>query len=143
MSKSHGIAEAMVARLNAHLQLAGVTAIVSRQKELANEVERKVLKAGGAAIIVQFEGFTNPNGAVSGQVTVTRRYTASIYTRPIMRDGETPADEVVEFVAKTLHNWEMDENATQAAEIQVTGCDVLPDKSYLIYQLDIDCLSRL
>jgi hypothetical protein len=143
MSKSHTIAEAMAARLNAQLQLAGVTAIAARQKELGNEINQRVLKAGGAAIIIQFEGFSNPASNASGNVTVTRRYTASIYTRPILRDGETPADDVVEFVAKTLHDWEMDEYKTSAADIRVLDCEVVPDRSFLIYQLDIECLSRL
>lgn len=143
MSKSSTIADAMVSRLNAQIPLTGVTAIAARQKDLSTDLSIKVLKAGGACIVVQFEGFTNPSAIASGAVNVTRRYTASIYTRPIMNDGEISADDVVEFVAAKLHNWELDEDRTSGAEIMVTSCDVIPDKTYLIYQLDIDVLSRL
>ena len=143
MSKSLQIADAMAARLNAHLTLGNVSTVVDRQKDIASEINKRVLKAGGAVIVILFEGFTNASGAVSGQTSVTRRYTVSIYSKPVLRDGETPADDIVELVAKILHNWDIDETTTQAAEITVTGCDMLPDRNYLIYTLDVECASRL
>ena len=77
MSKSLQIAEAMAARLNAHLTLGNVSTVVDRQKDIASEINKRVLKAGGAVIVILFEGFTNASGAVSGQTSVTRRYTAT------------------------------------------------------------------
>ena len=143
MSRSNTIALAMAARLNAQQELAGVTAMVARQKELANEISQRVLKLGGTVIIVQFEGLTNPATNASGSVTVTRRYTTTLYSRPLLSEGETPADDVVELVARQLHDWEPDEATTGAAEIRVVSCDIIPDRTYLIYQLDCEALSRL
>lgn len=143
MSKSLQIADAMAARLNAHMNLGNVLAVVDRQKDIAAEINKRVLKAGGAVIVILFEGFTNASGAVSGQTSVTRRYTVSVYSKPVLREGELTADDIVEATANILHNWDIDEPTTAAAEIIVTGCDMLPDRNYLIYALDVECASRL
>jgi hypothetical protein len=143
MSKINTIAEAMAERLNAEIYLQDVVAVVSRQKDLASTLQAKVLKAGGAAIVIQFEGFSNPSANSPVHPTVTRRYTATIYTKPIMREGETPADDIVEFVASKLHDWEITADTADAAEVRMTGGDVIPDRNYLIYQLDLEVLSRL
>ena len=143
MSKSIDIATSMVDRLNASALLQGVEAMVSRQKDLTNEINQRALKIGGAAVIVQFEGFRNPDRNAAVNPTVARRYSVTIYTRPLMREGETPADDVVEYVARSLHNWDIPEATSGAAEITVDDCDIVPDKSFLIHQLSITCLSRL
>ena len=143
MSRSSVIAEAIAKRLNAQIPLKGVIAIAARQKDLSSDLEIRVGKAGGGAIIVQYEGFSNPNANGSGNPTVIRNYTASIYTVPILRDDEIPADDIEEFVAKKLHNWELAEDLTGAVELSVKSSAVVPDKKYLIYQLDIEVISRL
>lgn len=143
MSKAITIAEAMVDRLNALSTLPGISAFVDRQKDVVSEVAKRVAIGSGAAIVVLYEGFSNPTANASGSVSVTRRYTVSVYSKPILRGDEMPADDIVEIVASSLHDWEPDEGTVQFAEIKVTGGDLRPDAKYLIYDLDIECLSRL
>lgn len=144
MSKAIEIAEAMVKRLNAQIALREVTAMVDRQKDMASELQKRVLQAGGIVVSVLYEGFSNPNGSATGNASVTRRYTVSVYAKPILLDAySSPADTIVERVARALHNWDIAENSADAAEILVTDCDLTPDRTFLVYDLDVICLSRL
>jgi hypothetical protein len=144
MSKAITIAEAMAARINVQMTLPDVSAFVDRQKDLLAEINLRVAKAGGAAIAILFEGFSNADTSSSVNLTVLRRYTVTIYAKPVLRDAtETAADDIVEIVARALHNWEPDEAKVGCAEITVKGCDLIPDNRYLTYALDIECVSRL
>jgi len=145
MSIAITIAEKIATRLNAAESLAGVEAVVERQQNVQAVVDRNIAKAKGAAIIITFTGLTNPEGNLSGRQSVTRNYTATIYTLPILRSEAIPADEIVELTARLLHDWEIDEEFPQgeATEIRVINGDLVPDRKYLIYEIDLQVLSRL
>ena len=144
MSKALNIADAMAARLNALLTLPAGMTLVDRQKDIRAEVAAKVAKAGGAAAVILYEGFSNSSPASSSQLRITRRYTVTIYSKPVLRDAtEISADDIVETIARSLHDWEPEESADGIGEISVTGCDLRPDAKFLIYDLDIEILSRL
>jgi len=144
MSKAIQIAEAMAARLNALATLPDVEAIVWRQKEISSELASKTGKTAGALIVIVYAGFTNPDSSASVHLTVTRRYAVSIFSKPVMRNRTaTAADDIVEIAARSLHNWEPDETTTGTAEIRVASCEIRPDEQYLIYDMDIECVSRL
>ena len=144
MSKAIDIANAMAARINAISGIPSNLAVVDRQKDIRVEVAHRVLKGTGSAIIILYEGFSNPAPMASGLLNITRRYSVTLYARPILQDAEVvAADELIELVARELHNWEPDEASAGFGEIIVTGCDLRPDKSYFIYDLDLEVLSRL
>jgi hypothetical protein len=144
MSKAIDIADAMAARLNALTTLPGVEAIVWRQKDFTNELAQKTSRVGGALIVILYSGFANSSDAAAVHLNVARRYTVSIFAKPVIRTTrDLAADDIVETVAATLHNWEPDETLTGAAEIKVSGCELRPDTQYLIYDLDLEVLSRL
>lgn len=144
MSLALTIADAMAARLNALASLPGAMALVDRQKDVRSEVAARLLKSAGAAAVILYEGFSNPDANGSGLPRVTRRYTLTLYARPIIRDSaEIPADDIIEIIARALHNWEPAESAAGFFEIHVSGGDLRPDQKYLIYDLDIEVLSRL
>jgi hypothetical protein len=144
MSKAMDIADAIAARINVNMRLPDVSAFVDRQKDVRAEVAKRVAKAGGAAIVILYEGFSNSasNGAVNPNIT--RRYTVTIFAKPVLRAAdETPAADIEEIVAKCIHNWEPDESKVGSVEFRVAGSDLRPDGQFLIYDLDVEALSRL
>ena len=144
MSKGIDIANAMAARLNALYGIPSNLALVDRQKDIRVEVANRVAKASGSAIIILYEGFSNPAAMASGALNITRRYTVTIYAKPVIQAADVmAADDLLEAVARSLHNWEPDEPTAGFGEITVTGGDLRPDKSYFIYDLDVEVLSRL
>lgn len=144
MSKAIDIAEAMASRINALSGVPANVALVDRQKNIQVEVANRVAKMGGSAIIILYEGFSNPSAMASGSLNITRRYTVTLYARPILQATDAmPADDLIELVAAALHDWEPDETTAGFGEITVSGCDLRPDKTYFIYDLDVEILSRL
>jgi hypothetical protein len=144
MSKANDIAESMVAHLTALPALARVAVMVDRQKDIESMVSSKVNKGAGACVTILYEGFSNPDASSSNNANVTRRYTASIYSRPVLvQPTDMPADDVVEEVARGLHQWDPAETIKGFVEIFVTGCDLRGDFKYLIYDLDVVVTSRL
>ena len=144
MSKSVTIAQAMADRLNALATLPDVEALVWRQKELASELAAKLGKATGAVVVILYEGFANPNANASGQLSVARRYTVTIFAKPVLRGSSSiSGDDIAEITARSLHDWEPDETTSGFAQIHVRACDLRPDDKFLIYDLDIEALGKL
>lgn len=144
MSKSLTIANAMAARLNAVAALSSVRAVVWKKKDLESELATITGKSTSALIVILYTGFENPDSSGSANPVLKRRYTISIFANPTTRLATAAAaDDICEIVARTLHNWEPDEITTDTAEISVTSCDLRPDDQYLIYDMEIECLSRL
>ena len=144
MSKSLTIAQSMADRLNAVAALASVRAVVWKKKDLESELATITGKSTSALIVILYTGFENPDTSASVHLTLKRRYTLSIFAKPATRlAASAAADDIAEIVARTLHNWEPDETTTDTAEIRVASCDLRPDNEYLIYDMEIECLSRL
>jgi hypothetical protein len=144
VSKALTIAQAMADRLNALATLPDVDTLVWKQKDLSSEMAAKLGKSAGAVIVILYEGFKNPDANGGGRLNVTRSYTLSVFSRPVRREGTaTAADDIVEIAAAALHNWEPAEAAAGIGEIHVKSCDLRPDPLYLIYDLDVEVLSRL
>lgn len=144
MSLAITIAQAMADRINAAPSLPDVTAMVYRQKTLASELATKLAKAGGAVIVILYEGFTNPDAGSATHPAITRRFTVTLFAKPLLReDAEMAADDIVEITARILHNWEPLEATAGFAEIHVKGCDLRPDDKFLIYDLEVEVESRL
>lgn len=145
MSLALDIADLMAARLNAANvnggQLAGVTTLVDRQKDIAAEVAKRVAQAGAAVVTILWEGFSNPDARRSGNISVVRRYTATIYAKPVLREaGELTADDIAERAARLLHDWdpEAEDELPGFIAVRVVSCDLRPDTKHLIYDLDIE-----
>lgn len=144
MSKALDIAGRMASRLAAVSQLAGVPCLVERQKNLAAQIASSIGKASACCIVILYDGFSNSDHSASGRPTVTRRYTVSVFSTPVLA-GSTGklADDVLELAANCLHNWEPVEATDFFSEIHVAGGDFRPDKSFLIYDLDVEVTSKL
>jgi hypothetical protein len=142
MSKALDIADLLAGRLQAAAALQGVDVFVDRQKNLPSKVAGSIGKFSAACIAILYDGFSNPDASRSGRPTVTRRFTVSIFAKPVLSSlGGKFADDVLEAAAETLHNWEP--TTTLFSEIRVTGGDYRPDATWLIYDIDLEVISKL
>jgi len=144
MSRSLDIADAMAARLRQVVSLPGLSIVVWRQQDLKAEIERLTARNGGMAMILVFTGFDNPDGAVLGNATATRRYTLTILAKPVLASPRLPtAAQALELAAQALHNWDIETTHSAAAEIRVTGATLEPDETFLSYVMNLEVTSRL
>jgi len=148
MSKAYDIANGMVAHLSAATGFDGIAILVDRQLDIASEIEKRIAlnrgsaKGKGAMITVFYNGFQNPDAYGAPVPKVTRTYQVSVYAAPIIAAGHTPADDLVELAAITLHHWEPAETYG-ISEIHVFNGTARPDDDYLIYDLEVRVQSRL
>ena len=135
----------MALHLSALATLPGVPVFVDRQKDVLNMVAGKVAKGGaGACVTLLYEGFINPDASASNLPNVIQRYTATVYSRPVLQKvTDMPADDIVEAVRLGLHQWDPAEIVPGFVEIHVLGGDLRGDPRYLIYDLDIKVITRL
>jgi hypothetical protein len=140
VSRMLDIADAMKARLESRAGLAGVDVVVDRQKDIATQIAASLGKAKGSLITILFEGFAVPDRNGSGP-QVTARYTLRTWSRPIL-ESETPADVLVEEIAKGLHHW-IPEGLHAFGEMSITGGDFVPDPRWLSYELEAEVTLKL
>ena len=141
MSRVMDIADAMATRLESQAALAGVDVIVDRQKDLAETLKKSVAKAKGSAITILWEGFDVPDVNTSGP-QIRSRYTLRTWSRPVLADGNTPADELVTAICKALHHW-IPEGLHSFGEMTITGGDFTPDTKWLIYEVEAQVMLKL
>lgn len=148
MSKALDIADGMAAHLNAEAGFDGVQALVDRQLDIAAEIAKRVgmmaskATGRGAVMTIFYTGFANPDASASPAPKISRNYLVSIYGAPVLGSGHTPADDLMELAAATLHHWEPAEQYG-IAEIHVLNGQARPDGEYLIYDLEVRIASRL
>jgi hypothetical protein len=135
------IADAIKARLEAQAALAGVDVIVDRQKDLAAILAKSVGKAKGSAITILWEGFDVPDSNTSGP-HIRSRYTLRTWSRPVLAQENTPADELVTAICTALHHW-IPEGLHAFGEMTITGGDFTPDSKWLIYEVDAEVMLKL
>jgi hypothetical protein len=140
MSRMLDIADAIKARLESRPGLAGIDVVVDRQKDIAVLIAKSTGRAKGSCITILFEGFGVPDRNTSGP-QVTARYTLRTWSRPVI-NNETPADELVEEIARALHHW-IPEGTHAFGEMAVTGGDFVPDPKWLVYEIEAEVTLKL
>lgn len=144
MSKPLDIADKMAARLTALSDLAGVTCLVDRQKDIANEVAKGVAKSSACCVTILYHGYTNPDASQTGRPVATHHYTVTISARPVLV-GLTGmhADDALQLVSRCLHNWDATEAIDGFSEIHINQSSLRPDAKYLVYDIDLDVITSL
>ena len=142
MSRSIDIANAMATRLTDQEQFAGLTVLVWRKKSLQSEINVALGQASGSVAVILYTGFSK-SGARSGTPDVMRRYTLSLFCKPLLTEGTDP-EEITEEITRVLHDWDPVEALMPGfVEVEVNACDLRPDDKMLIYDLEIQVTSRL
>lgn len=141
------LADAIVARLNADatISAAGVEAMTDRQQDLQSKL-KAVLDRLAGSIVVTFGSFENADVEMQPP-RVRSTYTVSVVTKPILRDGETPAHDILEAAMKSLHGWEPDSAELRYYDrLEVSTGRLLQDpdlRKYLIHQFQVRAITQI
>jgi len=113
--------------------LTGVTVIVDRQKDILTQVNTAVAKATGCVVTILWTGFGR---APTGERTAT--YVLRVYSRPVLLDGNYPADDIVERIDVVLDEF-VPAGASSTGhchyKMNGEGADLVPDRNYLVYEM--------
>jgi hypothetical protein len=108
MSKFYSTADAIAARLEADDALAGVAVVVDRQRDLDAELKKAVgMQKGKGLLVVTWIGGTNFD-EMKETPHVSANFTVTGFFKPVLRANDTPADDIIEAVCKSLHDWKQD-----------------------------------
>lgn len=147
MSKAITVAEAIRTRLltapasNEIPTLVNLTAlgaagiIVDRQKEVLELVSTAVGKAVGTAIVILWDGHSVANEN-TGKPRMNYSYTLQVWSRPKLASGAFPADDVMESIIARMWQW-IPSGGHSHHEVKIRPGGMVPNKSYLIYDLGV------
>jgi hypothetical protein len=99
-------ADALAAYLATVTGLAGVTAMVARQRDLATGIDQAVAQASGAAILIALEGWSDlvPDGS---DCHLDIDYSISLWTMPILRaSGSLDESVLLGLLVSAIHRYQ-------------------------------------
>lgn len=140
MSKFYDTADAIAAHLKTVVSLAKLPIVVDRQKDILSELKSAIAKQSGCLILVTWAGAPNDDQSADGP-RFASRYTVTLFSKPVIRHGETAADDIVEAIATALHDYRPNGNFHD--RVVVTGIDPVPDEELLIYRVNLTTPSQL
>ncbi len=118
------------------VDLTKVDVIIDRQVAILSLVEAAVAKVSGCAVVILWQGFQIPDRHTS-RPRMAHRFTLTVWSQQVIDDGHRPADLVVESLAARLWQWTPVAGDHAYGELQVGGGDMVPDRSYLVYELEV------
>ena len=125
-------AEALRDSIAALPELAGTDVLVDHQKDMVSEFKRAMAKTKGSSVVIFFSGYDTHEEDVA-ESEVISNYVVTVWTKPVLRQGETPADDMVSAIHKALHGKADPDNCRN--RIAVTGGKVIPNTQFLIHEL--------
>lgn len=136
MSKFYDTADAIATHLGTIEALDDVPIVVDRQKDIASELRKAVAKQSGCLAVITWTGSVNDDNAADGPA-LANTYTVTLFSKPIIRAGETTADDLIEAIAEALHDHRIGVHDHFADRLVVTGIDPIPADELLIYQIKL------
>lgn len=133
-------ADEIADRLRAVTRLESVEIIVDRQKDIAAEFAKAMGKAKGGVIIILFDGY-RPNDEDVAESVLISSYSITIWTKPILRGDQAPADDIVEETHRALHGWKHDFYCQHNAIVR--SGRIIPDQRFLIHELQLELKHEL
>lgn len=139
MSAFYAAADAIAARLGADALLAGVPVVVDRQRDIASELRKAIGKQTGQGIlIVTWTGGTNYDEQKSDP-RIAATFTVTGFFKPVIRAGYTAADDIIEAVCKSLHDWLPEAGGHFHSRLVVKGVDPIQDAELLALRVNLSC----
>ena len=129
-------ADALAERIGALASLAGVEILANRQKDLEAAINAGVGKAEGMAVIIDPVRGTmvDPD---SSTLAMENSYVISIWSQPVLlADQATPAARALVDIIRSVHHWKPHPNTQPLHRLQVTGWQITPDESFMIYTIE-------
>jgi hypothetical protein len=143
MSAFYDTADAMAARLQADAALYGVEIVVDRQRDIASELRKSIGKqTGQGVIVITWTGGQNADENNS-LVRILTNFTATGFFKPVIHRNETPADEIIEAVCKSLHGWIPETGGHFHSRVAVKGIDPIQDTELLALRVNLSCTITL
>lgn len=142
MSKFYDIADAIAARLQSVPALSGISVVVDRQRDIASELRKAIGKQSGCLILITWVSASNEDHTADGP-RFASKYTVTLFSKPVIRAGETPADDVIEAVITALHDHRFSATDPYSSRLVVTGVDPVPHDELLIYRLNLTTPNQL
>lgn len=133
-------ADEIATRLAAVPELASVAILVDRQKDIASEFNKAMGKAKGGVIIILFDGYRTHEEEVAESLVVSS-YSITVWTKPVLRAGSPPSDDLVEAVHKSLHGWQHDGYCHNNAIVRRGR--IIPNQRFLIHELQTELKHEL
>lgn len=140
MSKFYDTADAIAAHLKTVVSLSKLPIVVDRQKDILSELKSAIAKQSGCLIIVTWAGAPNDDQSADGP-RFASRYTVTLFSKPVIRHGETPADDLIEDIATALHDYRP--SGSFYDRLVITGIDPIADEELLIYRVNLTTTSQL
>jgi len=135
MSKFLDTSDQVAAVLAALPELDGVGIIVDRQKDIDTMVETAVSQSAGAAVVIFWAGGDNEDPPAAGP-RLRCNYEITLYCRPVLMDGGTPADSLAAAICSALHHWTPSPASVETYErMTVTRVAMVPDPEFLAYRV--------
>lgn len=140
MSQFYDTADLIAAHLQTVVGLESLVIVVDRQRDIASELRKAISKQSGCLALITWTGAPNEDESADGPRFVSR-YTVTLFSKPVIRSGETAADDVIETIAAALHDFRP--NGSFYDRIVVTGIDPVFDEDLLIYRINLTTPAQL
>lgn len=135
MSAFLDIADQIKTQLESVIFTLELDVVVDRQKDIASELKARLGKVKGGVAVVEVGDAKNPDP--EGELSFDQNYIVTLVTNPILRKGNTPADELLERICKALHSWKYEADLAHYYEMQVNSFALVKHPQLLIYQVKL------
>lgn len=117
------------------VDLTAVDVIIDRQTPVVSLINAAVAKAKGTAIVIFWEGFQVPDPNTT-RPRLAQRYNIRVYSKQVVAGTTLPADDVIESIVARMWHW-VPGGGHSHGEVEVINGDMVPDKSFLIYDCEV------
>lgn len=141
MSRISSAGAGIEAKLEALPAMAGIDVLYDRQKDVEAAALAAVEKAKGIFVTVMFMGKRKRREGVGRWQAV---YLIQVWGRPIIRDGDTPIDDIVEAIEAALDGESIDGAAPDGIdghyyhEVEVRDVGLIPDRTWLKFGIEVE-----
>lgn len=140
MSAFYDKAELMATHLRTIAGLDGIVIVVDRQKDIVSSLRKVIAKQTGNLALITWTGAPNEDKSADGP-HFRASYTVTLFSAPVIRAGETAADDIIELIAAGLHDYRPTGNFHD--RLVVDGITPVLADDLLIYRIDISTPSQL
>ena len=122
--------------------LNGIVIVVDRQKDIVSDLRKIIAKQTGNLALITWTGAPNEDKSADGP-HFRASYTVTLFSAPVIRAGETPADDIIELIAASLHDYRPTGNFHDRLVVDGITPVTTVDMPHLIYRIDISTPSQL
>lgn len=121
--------------LTTALDITGVPSNVDRYGAILGDIQAAVQKAAGTFISILWDGWTTLDGNASSP-RIGCRYTIAVWARTVREPTALAPDDVMEAIMRRMWHW-IPAGKTVRGEVQMGAGGVVPNKSFLVYDLEV------